>query len=374
MKVLLIATGVFLKGGIERYTRYQYKALQESYGNENVILASLLGGELDNSFEEEIEVEYVQGGIGLVDKVRFVFKCLQLIRKKKIELVICNHRQLSIIGYLGQVLFKVAYITNVYGLEIWSGMNKVEKNALLSSSSLIGDCNFILKYINENYNYRYSQMDLLYDAVDIDKFRPESKNIALLKKYGIPEGRFIIATIGRLERNKGHQLIIKTLKELPESIVYLIVGGGSTMNSLETLVKELELDDRVIFTDRVPENELVSLYNISDIVILLSVFGKNEGEGLPLGLIEASACGKPIICGNEDGSQDAISEDLPNGRLINPRSQQELKDAINSYLENSEELQSHGANGRRFVTENFDYEIFRKRQEEIIKSLDIGIG
>ena len=369
MRILIVATGVFLKGGIERYTRYQYKAIGEIYGNENVYLASLLGDDKKNSFETEIKTEYVQGGIGFMDKLLFLVKCLLLIRKYGIDIVICNHRQLSIIGYLGKMLFGIKFLTNIYGLEIWSGMNKIETMALLKSDRLIGDCNFIIDYLQKNYNYPSSRMDLLYDPVDTNRFKPAVKKDDFYSKFGIPKGKFIVATIGRLERNKGHETIINTLPLIDENIIYLIVGGGSRADSLKEIVASAGLQNRVIFTGRVTEDELVDAYNVADVIVLLSTFGNNEGEGLPLGLIEASACGKPIICGNQDGSQDAVSSEMPNGVLINPTDEAELKLVICQYFEDERTRTQHGANGRKFVIQNFDYEKFKTVQQNIISSL-----
>lgn len=369
MKVLFVATGVFLKGGIERYTRYQYRALQKQYGVDNVFLASLLGHSESNSFEEDIDVHYVQGGISLKDKVLYLIKCLFLIRELRIDLVLCNHRQLSIIGYIASKIFGVKFITNVYGLEIWSGMNKVETHALFKSDMIVGDCNFIIDYIKEHFEYPSSQIELLYDAVDIDRFFPKPKNDKLARKYNIPNNKFIVATIGRLARNKGHEIIIRALKELNDSIIYLIVGGGKMESSLKELCMELNLEDRVIFTGRVPEDELADCYNIADVIVLLSVFGNNEGEGLPLGLIEASACGKPIICGNQDGSVDAISQKAPNGFCIDPSSNAQICTAINAYFQDRQKAEAHGTNGKTYVIENFEYGIFEKKQNQIIESV-----
>lgn len=369
MKVLIVATGVFMKGGIERYTRYQYAALQQILGKDKVYLASLLGKNTEGVFEDEIQVEYIQGGISWKDKIAFIVNCIHLVRQKGARLLIINHRQLAIIGWLSKFLYNTKYITNVYGLEIWSGMNFIERFALFNSDGIIGDCNFILQYIQKHFDYPQERMHLLYDAVDTQRFKPQVPNKELIKKYNIPTEKFLIGTIGRLARNKGHEIIIKTLKKLPENIVYIVVGGGSYLETFKNLAKKEAVAHRVIFTGRVPEDELVDFYNLMDVVVLLSTFDKNEGEGLPLGLIEASACAKPIICGNEDGSQDAISNDYKNGFLINPRSESELKEAILQLLNNKELKASMGANGRKYVVEYFDFAKFKSNQNEILKNL-----
>ena len=187
-----------------------------------------------------------------------------------------------------------------------------------------------------------------------------------MKKYNIPADRFIISTIGRLERNKGHETVIKSLKFLPENIIYVVVGGGFMRERFEQLAKKEKASNRLFFTGRVPENELVDFYNIADIVVLLSVFGKDEGEGLPLGLIEASACEKPIICGNEDGSLDAVSKENPNGFIINPKEADKLANIVKQYFDNPDLGQEHGKNGRKYVMNNFKFDIFKERLKKII--------
>ncbi len=369
MKVLIVATGVFMKGGIERYTRYQHAALQKIIGQENVFLASLLSKNNENSFEQDISVNYIQGGLSIKDKILFVLNCIRLIRKNGIRLIIVNHRQLSIIGWLSKFLYNTKYITNVYGLEIWSGMNWIEKFTLLRSDALIGDCNFIINYIHKHFDYPKERMHLLYDAVDTHRFKPKEKNSALYTRYNIPADKFLIGTIGRLVRNKGHEIMIQTLKDLPENIIYVIVGGGKQMEVLKELSQKQGVSQRVIFTGRVPEDELVDFYNLMDVVVLLSTFDKNEGEGLPLGLIEASACGKPIICGNEDGSQDAVNNQYKNGFLINPRSSSELKKAILELMNDETLRNTMGSNGRKYVLENFDFIKFTDTQNKIIKTV-----
>lgn len=369
MKILIVATGVFMKGGIERYTRYQYAALQQISGKDKVFLASLLGKNEEGVFEDEIEVTYVQGGITWKDKIAFVINCIRLVRNKGTRLLIINHRQLAIIGWLCKFLYNTKYITNVYGLEIWSGMNWIEKFALFRSDALIGDCNFIINYIHKHFDYPQERMHLLYDAVDTNRFKPKEKNSTLYTRYKIPADKFLIGTIGRLVRNKGHEIMIQTLKDLPDTAAYVIVGGGKQMEILKELAQKEGVSQRVIFTGRVPEDELVDFYNLMDVVVLLSTFDKNEGEGLPLGLIEASACGRPIICGNEDGSQDAISDEFKNGFLINPRSKNELKEAVLKLMNDNKLCSEMGENGANYVCNNFDFIKFTAVQNKIIKNV-----
>jgi len=366
MKILILATDFFSKGGIQRYTRYQYKALVEIYGKDNIFVFSLAPKQPKNIFEEDIKVEYIGSGSSLKSKITYAIKVVSFIKNNNINLLISTHVQLSIIAYLSKKLFSINYFTNVYGLEIWSGLKYRDKIGLLNSDKLIGDCNFILEYIKKEFIYDENKLDLLYDPVDLDIFKPSNKNLDLMDKYNIPKDKFIISTIGRLERNKGHKIIIESLSKLDKNIIYVIVGGGFMRDEFELLVNELNLNDRVIFAGRVPENELVDFYNIADIISLLSIFGNNEGEGLPLGLIEASACKKPIIAGNQDGSLESVSKIIPNGFIINPSSSNELVEKINTLFNDKELLNIYGKNGLKYVEEEFSFNKFKETFKKIL--------
>ena len=363
-----MATDFYSKGGIQRYSRYQYQALVELYGKDNVFVCALSPKQEDNIFEEDIEIDYIGEGANLMGKIKYTYHILKLVKENKIDLLISTHVQLSIIAFLAKKLFGVRYMTNVYGLEIWSGLKKRDITGLLNSDKLIGDCNFILNYIEKNFDYDRSKMELLYDPVDTEKFKPREKNKALFKKYNIPEDKFILSTIGRLERNKGHEIVIKSLKHLSNDIIYVIVGGGKYDWQFKELVKQEKVEDRVFFAGRVPEKELVDFYNLADVVVLLSTFGDGEGEGLPLGLIEASACGKPIIAGNQDGSAEAVTSNLDelNGFVIDPESNKQFIEKVNELYGNNDLVKNMGDNAKRYVENTFAFEKFKTKAKKII--------
>jgi phosphatidylinositol alpha-1,6-mannosyltransferase len=365
MKIFLIATDVFFKGGVQRYTRYQYKALQELFGEENIYLYSLKD-KMDNvSFEEDIKVNYIEKKKGLIGKLNFTLKVLNDIKKLHPDLIIINHINLLPIGLFVKKLFKIPYFLDVYGLEIWSGINKLKLVSLRQSDKIIGDCNFILNYIYTNFDIDKGKLNLLYDPVDINKFKPLDKDTQLMNKYNIPINKFVILTVGRLDRFKGHKLVINALKYLPEDIIYLIVGGGKEEKILKDLVKENKVEGRVIFTGRVPESDLVDFYNVCDVFVLISKFDKNEGEGLPLTPIEAAACRKPIIVGNEDGSKEACINGV-NGFHVSSNDLSSLIDKLLFFYNNKEMALKMGINGRKMVEGNFSYDIFKNKLKEII--------
>ena len=74
----------------------------------------------------------------------------------------------------------------------------------------------------------------------------------------------------------------------------------------------------------VEQSALPFLYAAGDVTVLVSRGGPGLGEAVPLGLIEAAACAVPFICGNQDGSVEAISPTHPNGFAVDPEKPAEL--------------------------------------------------
>ena len=364
MRILFLGVDVFAKGGIPRYSIYQIKALINIHGAENVFVFSLAPYNPNSAFEEKIKTEYVQGKVTFLSKLIFTFKALKLIKVKKIELVICNHIQLSIISWFAKQLYGTKYVTNVYGIEVWTNVKARDILGLRNSDIIIGDCNFVLDYIKKHFKIKKPKFRLLHGPVDTNKFKPMRKDQRLFKKYTIPDNKFIAMTVGRLERNKGFELVIKSLSELPEDIIYVIVGDGSKKNEFKDLAVQLKLSERVFFTLRVPEQDLVGLYNLCDVFVLVSEFGHGEGEGLPLGLIEASACAKPIIGGNADGSVDAI-ENGKNGYIIEPHDMKTFKERILSLYREKDLREILGFYGREKAMRDFNTVKFEQRLKEI---------
>ena len=119
MRVAFLATGLFDKGGISRYGRYQIRALREILG-ERVQALSLLGPGSDD-FEEPFKVEYHGRSGQLIDKAKFAWKALRTCFSWEPSIVWCNHLHLLPLALILRAFVPgVRLAVNVYGLELWS--------------------------------------------------------------------------------------------------------------------------------------------------------------------------------------------------------------------------------------------------------------
>lgn len=195
----------------------------------------------------------------------------------------------------------------------------------------------------------------------------------LRRKYGL-EGRFVLLTIARLMPRKGHAAVLKALAGLKGRIPglrYVVTGEGPAKAPLEETVRELSLEDTVIFTGEVSDQERTALLHSCDVFVMpnrdiLRPDGVLDTEGFGIVFLEASACGKPVIGGRAGGAPEAVL-DGRTGLLVNPSSESELKEAI-FRLWSDRELALHlGQEGKRRVEREFKWE---KLTERYLKEID----
>jgi phosphatidyl-myo-inositol dimannoside synthase len=117
----------------------------------------------------------------------------------------------------------------------------------------------------------------------------------------------------------------RLLARFPD-LKYLVVGDGSDRSRLEAKTVTLGVADHVVFAGRIAEAEKVAHYNLADAYVMPSF-----GEGFGIVLIEAAACGIPVIGSRADGSREALLDGRL-GRLVDPHCEDELVDAIAAVL------------------------------------------
>ena len=215
----------------------------------------------------------------------------------------------------------------------------------------------------------HSKLVHLPPGVDLSRFTPAAKSVELQKKWGI-EDASVIVSIGRLVARKGSDQLIKAmpevLKQFPKSKL-LLVGTGNYQKRLERLVRNLKVEESVIFTGRVDHDLLPDYFRLGDIFAApcRSRYGGLEVEGLGIVYLEASACGVPVIAGKSGGAPDAVL-DGKTGLLVNGRDHREVSAALIKLLSDQPLRQKMGADGRVWMEQLWSWEGIGARFEEII--------
>lgn len=144
---------------------------------------------------------------------------------------------------------------------------------------------------------------VLNNAIELEKFKYNEKARCLLrKKYGIDEDTFVIGFVGRIQYQKNPKFLINVFKkfyEICKNSKLILIGDGSLKDECVDLVKQLDLNDNVLFLGM--KTEIAEYYSIFDIFLLPSLF-----EGLGVVLVEAQANGLPCL----------VSDVIPNEVMI----------------------------------------------------------
>lgn len=160
-----------------------------------------------------------------------------------------------------------------------------------------------------------------FDNVQIDK---KSKR----KELGVPEKCFLVLSIGELNENKNHEIVIKAISEMGDaSIHYVIAGSGEKRAELQDLAYKLGVEKQVHLLGY--RNDVFELYRIADIYVLPSL-----REGLNVSLMEAMASGLPCIVGKIRGNVDLI--DSLGGVIVQPTIKEEFVAALKIMVNDEE--------------------------------------
>jgi len=171
------------------------------------------------------------------------------------------------------------------------------------------------------------KIKVIYNGVDINEFKPpktkeKSKNLRIL-------------CVARLIKRKGIDYLIKALGELKnQNFILTIIGDGDEKKNLIDQAKKLKINNKIKFLGSVPHSEIIKYYQQNDLFILPSL-----NEGMSNTILEAMACGLPIVTTNVGGSKELIKN---NGFIVKPRKIEELRQAIKRYLQNKNLVENQG--------------------------------
>ena len=374
MKILFVSPGCFDKGGISRYNRYQLQALRARYGTENIKVLSLLGPD-DNSFEGGFDVYWNGHGISAKDKIGLIRRVLSLSLRWRPDVIWLGHVNLSGLGKVASMLCGAQTVLNAYGLEIWSKMRRDAAWGLRAVKYIVADCHNTADYLVTKNIRKPEDLAVIWDCIDTDRFKPASSlPSAVLEKYGIPDPavHFNILSLGRLSKPdafyKGYDRLLEVFTALSGEYPHMrliFAGRGNYREELETMAREKGMGDKVSFTGSVDEDHLATVYQSCHVFSLVTESGEGKGEGIPLTPLEAMACGKPILVGNEDGSREAVIENK-NGFVLPPRDLELQKQLFRNYMDDPQLLARQSGAAAELARQYFSYTRFADEMDTFI--------
>lgn len=240
---------------------------------------------------------------------------------------------------------------------------------LSNVDALIVDCRAVINRLTHwvpDLNIPYIQFPW---GVDLERFGtlPEVHSLALRERLGWIDKTVIIST-----RSWSLLYGIPTLieafsllsKQMPDARL-LLIGDGDLRENVLSQIKQLKLEDKIHCPGHLEEEELPLWYGASDLYVSTSL-----SDGSSVSLLEAMACGLPVIVHREHGNLEWVT-DKENGLLVNCQEPEKISDVILRAVQSRDLLKKMGQANRKKIVDKADWS---SNSHKIIKAYDIACG
>jgi glycosyltransferase involved in cell wall biosynthesis len=209
-----------------------------------------------------------------------------------------------------------------------------------------------------NKGYR-GPAEVIPNAVDAELFTPLDRAEC---RRSLNLSGFVVGYAGRFVEEKGLLDLIEALRQCPPDVHLLLIGNGPLKPVLDQLAKDPALAGRITLLDSKPLQELPTLMNAMDVLVLPSQTTPRWKEQFGRVLIEANACGTPVIGSDSGAIPDVISGA---GLIVPERNPAALAGAIRALRDFPDHARTLGETGRRQVLENYTWKRVAERMRDI---------
>ncbi len=301
---------------------------------------------------------------------RAVKRLWPIIRSQKVQMLHCARCLPE--GLMAWWLHKLSglpYLCYVWGEEINYATGSRELTWLarrvLRQASFVVTCSRNTeRLLVEQWQVPTGRIRLLPPGVDVRRFAPAGRDPALRAALGWHD-RPVVLTVSRLQKRKGHDQMILALGEVRRTIpdvLYAIVGDGEEREPLRQLVEREGLQGHVQFLGQMDDPRLVRCYQQCDLFALPNRQVGQDIEGFGMVLVEAQACGKPVLAGASGGTADTMR--VPETGLVLPCEEPgPLARAVTELLSDPERRARMGMAARAWATSYFDWDALSRRAQ-----------
>jgi glycosyltransferase involved in cell wall biosynthesis len=305
MRILMLASDAHGgHGGIAQFNRDVIAALAADPDvAEIVVLPRAIGG---GSFDAPAKARYDRAATGGV--AACIRRTLaQALFGGRFDLVFCAHVNLTPLAAAASRIARAPMVVAVHGTDAWSPpSNRLAALAMGSADLILSVSHLTVQRMRTWLPGPHPPAVVVPNAVQLERFGIGEKCPDLISRYGL-ESKRVIMTLGRMaaeERAKGFDQVIELMPRLRAScpsLVYLCAGDGDDRPRLEAKAREMGYADAVVFTGRIPEDRKPDYLRLADAFVMAS-----HWEGFGIVVIEALACGVPVVGSTADATQEAL--------------------------------------------------------------------
>ncbi|MED7818621.1 MULTISPECIES: glycosyltransferase [unclassified Francisella] len=331
-------------------------------------LNSLLVSDYDNISNIEVKTlnQIVTGTSRFLIKLKYL-RALPLLKKviKNFNPDIVHAHYASSYGLLGALSGFHPFIISVWGSDVFDFprtnliCKKVLKFNLRKADKILSTSHIMAKETNL---YTNKNVEVTPFGIDLNQFKPMKVDSLFYKDD------LVIGTIKTLEEKYGIEYLIRAFKIVCDKytnlpLKLLIVGGGSLEYKLKKLTDELDIQNKTIFTGKVPFEDVPKYHNMLTVSVSVS-----NSESFGVAIIEASACSKPVIVSNVGGLPEVVESNVT-GYIVPPKDSIKTAEAIEKLILDEIMRKQMGVNGRERVRKLYNWDDNVKQMINIYKDI-----
>ncbi len=283
--------------------------------------------------------------------------CVPHLKKiiKKFNCEILHGQSASSYGLIGALSGFHPYIVSVWGNDVYIFPHKhVLFKKLLMFSLRKADIITSSSKTMAKYSKQFTTKEILVTpgGIMLNKFRSMKRDSI---QYDVND--IVLGTIKMMESKYGVEDILDAFNILKKKypnlpLKLLLVGRGSLIELLKAKARTYGIEEYVTMTGLIPFDQIPMYHNMLDIYLAPST---NDSESFGVGILEASACGKPVIVSNVGGLSEVVV-DNETGFIVPPNSSEILSQKMEMLILDKELRHKMGMKGRKFVEDRYDYE------------------
>jgi D-inositol-3-phosphate glycosyltransferase len=378
MKILIVSH-YFIPhiGGIENVVYNQAKMLTKK--NHNVtIITSKLANNKDIEFKDGIKIIRIPVNNFFAEKFGIPYPIFspRIIKTIKNEIILADivhaHGHVYLPSFISAIYTQknkkpffvtqhntfIAYKNPLFRYLQILADRTIGHYTLSQANKIIVVSNESKKYVNEIIK-KNKKIILMYNGVDIFRFKPSKNKQKTKKNLGIPD-KFVCLSVRRITFKNGIDTLLHTALKLinNNNIFFLIGGNGPDYKKAQQFINNNNLKN-VKLLGFIANNQLAKYYAASDIFILPS----KKGEGFPLAVLEAFACGTPVIATRSGGHVEVLKKDK-SGYVVNTNDYKSIANRISILFKNKQLMKKMNKITRKLSVDYFSWE---KNINQLIK-------
>lgn len=296
-----------------------------------------------------------------------IWKTLDVCRKNEVAIWHGHDYKSNLLGLILRPFWPMRLVSTVHGWGALAGMmpwyNRLDRLCLRKYQRVICVSEDLVTQCVAS-GVPADRCVLIENGIETDRYQRRRSVEEAKRQLGFSPERMLIGAVGRLAAEKDFPSLIRAVDRLVRegrNVELMLVGEGDERGTLETLVDQLKLTDRVHFLGH--RTDLIGLYEAMDVFVLSSL-----REGLPNVVLEAMAMNVPVIATRIAGLPRLIQHET-NGLLVEPADTDGLAAALGPLLADPDRRRMLAAAGRRTMEERYSFALRMAKVRAVYDSL-----